>query len=215
VDRRSPYKFAIEGECSFRRCYKKSRGASHIKEALPKAWYKIINDPDDLLVELLIETTGNLSGFRPEISDIEEFLQEVRCAITSNAGALTPSRSQKATPSLRQSTSAKDDYINKKVKGFTLLGKTYYPHSWKELLVTVSEEMYHRYAADFERCLALRGPSMAYFSLNPDELKQPAQISNSRYFVETKSNSNSIVRRSRELISLFGHKETDLNVTAT
>jgi len=196
--------------------HEKSQRTKHIKEALPKAWYKIINDPDDLLVELLIETTANLSGFRPEISDIEEFLQKGRYDIIPKAGALTPPVSQKPTPPLRQSISgpAKDDYINKKVKSFTLLGKTYYPHSWKELLVTVSEEMYSRHAADFDRCLALRGSSMAYFSLNSDELKQPAQISDSRYFVETKLNSNSIVRRSRELISFFGHKETDLNVTA-
>ena len=163
-----------------------------------------------------METTEKLSMFRPEISDIEEFLQKVRYDITSKAGGLTSSASKKLTHSLHQSISvpATDDYINKKVKSFTLLGKTYYPRSWKELLVTVSEEMYQRHAVDFDRCLALRGSRMAYFSLNSDELKQPAHISDSKYFIETKLNSNSIVRRSRELIALFGYKETDLNVTA-
>jgi hypothetical protein len=105
-----------------------------------------------------------------------------------------------------------DDYINKKVRSFALLGKTYHPHNWKELLVTVSEEMYRRHTVEFNRCLSLRGSKMAYFSLTANELSQPAQILNSKYFVETKLNSNSIVRRSRDLLALFGYNESDLTV---
>jgi hypothetical protein len=55
---------------------------------------------------------------------------------------------------------------------------------------------------------------MAYFSLHGNELSQPAQIANSKYFVETKLNSNSIVRRSQELMALFGYKESDLSISA-
>jgi hypothetical protein len=39
-------------------------------------------------------------------------------------------------------------------------------------------------------------------------------IAGSNFFVETHLNSNSIVKRSRELIRLFGYKESDLEVTA-
>lgn len=192
--------------------YKSRQRKEILKDALPKAWHKIINDPDDLLVELLIETTEKLSGFRPEIGDIEKFLRNVPDYTATRPEILPPS----STPSTRSRIpiSSADDYINKQVRSFTLLGKTYHPRNWKDLLVTVSEEMYRRHAADFDRCLALRGSRMAYFSLSANELSQPAQISNSKYFVETKLNSNSIVRRSRELMALFGYRASDLSVIA-
>ena len=40
------------------------------------------------------------------------------------------------------------------------------------------------------------------------------RIASSNFFVETKLNSNSIVKRSRELMRLFGYKESDLEVLA-
>ena len=65
---------------------------------------------------------------------------------------------------------------------------------------------------EFSRCLSLRGFRMSYFSQEPDELSLSMQIAGSNFFVETKLNSNSIVKRSRELIRLFGYKENDLEV---
>jgi negative regulator of replication initiation len=111
-------------------------------------------------------------------------------------------------------TSLTDNYINKKIRNFILFGKNYAPRYWKELLVTVSNEMYHRHSSDFDKCLNLRGSKMRYFSTRANELSHPVQIANSQYFVETKLNSNSIVKRSRDLMALFGYKENDLKVVA-
>ena len=102
----------------------------------------------------------------------------------------------------------------KRIKNLKLLGNTHHPRTWKELLVLVSEEMYRRHSGEFSRCLSLRGSRMSYFSQQPNELSHPVQIAGSNYFVETKLNANSIVRRSRELIGLFGYKEIDLEVLA-
>ena len=55
---------------------------------------------------------------------------------------------------------------------------------------------------------------MSYFSKQPNELSQPVQIADSDFFVETKLNANSIVKRSHELMGLFGYKEGDLDVSA-
>lgn len=196
--------------------YKSQRKKSIFRDAIPKAWHKIVTDPDDLLVELLVEVTEKLSGFRPEIEDIEKFLKNIVTSIEKHpVREITTTPGRKAFIQLPQkSQSLRDDYINKKIRSVTLLGNTYYPPSWKQLLVTVAEEMYHRHTPEFDRCLSLQGRQMAYFSLNGNELSQPAQIANSKYFVETKLNSNSIVRRSRELMALFGYKESDLSVSA-
>ena len=53
---------------------------------------------------------------------------------------------------------------------------------------------------------------MVYFSTDSSLLKNPKQIAGSKYFVETKLNANSIVRRSRELMGLFGYKNEDLKI---
>jgi len=196
--------------------YRSQQKKSIFRDAIPKAWHKIVTDPDDLLVELLVEVTEKLSGFRPEIEDIEKFLKNIVASIEKH-----PVREVATTPGKKtliqlpqNSRSLRDDYINKTIQSFTLLGETYYPRSWKQLLVIVAEEIYNRHAPEFDRCLSLRGPRMAYFSLHGNELSQPAQIANSKYFVETKLNSNSIVRRSQELMALFGYKESDLSISA-
>jgi len=185
-----------------------------LKDTLPKAWHKIINDPDDLLIDLLIETTEKMCGFRPAISDIEKFLGNMQPDTSSKTGVINTTAYPNSAAPIHL-TSLTGDYINKKVQHFVLLGKTYHPHTWKDLLVTVSEEMYRRHTTEFDRCLRLRGSRMAYFSQNSNELKVPAQISNSKFFVETKLNANSIVRRSHELMALFGYKGNDLVVVAT
>lgn len=197
--------------------YKSRQKKTVLKDALPKAWDKIINDPDDLLVDLLIETTEKLSGFRPEVSDIEQFLSKFSFGASPIQETRPAPLPQSATQPVfrpRSSTPQATGYINKMVQSIELLGKTYQPHNWKEVLVLVSEEMYRRHSPDFDKCLVLRGSRMAYFSLNSNELSQPVNISNSKYFVETKLNSNSIVRRSHDLMSLFGYKDDDLKITA-
>ena len=188
-----------------------------LRDALPKAWHKILNDPDDLLVDLLIETTEKLSGFRPEIEDVEKFLINMQSLQKPKPEvALPPIKPVTSRDSLRKPTIpySGDSYINKRIRSFKLLGNTHQPRTWKELLVLVSEEMYRRHSAEFALCLSLRGSRMSYFSQQPNELSQPMQIAGSNYFVETKLNSNSIVRRSRELIGLFGYKDSDLEVSA-
>ena len=182
------------------------------KDTLPKAWDKIITDPDDLLVELLIETSEKLSGFQPEISDVEHFLNNIYK--NTQTPIPMPSRSIGTIQTIlpKRSTPQPNGYINKTVHSIELAGETFYPRSWKEVLTIVSEKIYNRHASDFNRCLNLKGSKMVYFSLNPNELSQPANISSSKYYVETKLNANSIVKRSLDLIRLFGYNVGDLKV---
>jgi len=186
-----------------------------LRDALPKAWHKILNDPDDLLVELLVETTEKLSGFRPEIEEVEKFIADIQNSPIGIPEPSPPPRQPVPVPPRTKPTLYPiGSYINKRIRSFQLLGKTYHPRTWKELIVLVSEEMYRRHSAEFSRCLSLRGSRMSYFSKQPNEMSQPMQISGSPFFVETKLNSNSIVKRSHELMGLFGYKQEDLQVSA-
>ena len=150
-----------------------------LREALPKAWHKLINDPDDLLVDLLIETTEKLSGFRPEIDDVEKFLDGIVHPVPVNPGTPPlPHGQRKFNRRGRESLCQLLTVIlNKQIEGFTLLGKTHHPHNWKDHIITVSEEMYRRHPAEFDRALTLHGPKMAYFGLQGNKLSQPSRIS--------------------------------------
>lgn len=46
-----------------------------IRTALPGAWNKIISEPDSLLVDLLAETTERISGYKPDLSEVTQFLK--------------------------------------------------------------------------------------------------------------------------------------------
>lgn len=45
-----------------------------IEDTLPKAWNKIVTEPDTLLIDLISETTEKLCGFKPDTEDINRFL---------------------------------------------------------------------------------------------------------------------------------------------
>lgn len=195
--------------------YKGHQKKNILRDALPKAWHKILNDPDDLFVELLVETTEKLSGFRPEIKEVERFIAAIQNSpIGKLESSPSPIEPVPVPPMPKTTPYTGGSYINKRIRNVQLLGNSYHPRTWKELIVLVSQEMYRRHSAEFSRCLSIRGPQMSYFSQKPNEMSQPMQISGSTFFVETKLNSNSIVKRSRELMGLFGYKEKDLQVSA-
>lgn len=214
----------VSGEAirSAEHVYKSRQTKVILRDSIPKAWTKIITDPDDLLVDLLIETTERLCGFRPDVADIEAFLKAVfaespatpspppspRREILRTPNVPTPH----ATSRLRSSNDL--DFLGRTLESFTLFGKKYNPRTWQELLLTVAAEIYRRHPSDFQKCLSLRGSRMLYFSMNPHELSLPRQIADTSYYAEAKLSSNSIVRRSRDLLVLFGHRTDDLQISA-
>jgi len=104
------------------------------------------------------------------------------------------------------------DCANKKVYRINLFDKTHYISTWQELLLTVAEKVYQLHSNEFQKCLILQGNKRKYYSTNRKDLVVPKQISNSKYFIETHYNANSIVRRCRELMSLFGHSDKHLDI---
>lgn len=56
------------------RDYKDLHSRRIVNESIPKAWAQLINEPDELLVELLAERTASVCGFRADPEAIELFL---------------------------------------------------------------------------------------------------------------------------------------------
>ena len=217
----------IDSEDAFtnaEKIYHNKHRKTKIREALPKALGKLVDDPDDLLVDLIIETTEKQCGHRPELDEVAEFLKSTEiCQTGTNENikkTILPSaantRQRRPTTSTsRESDINKkpDSYINKKPERFRFLGTEYHPQTWKELLKIVAEQLYNDHHSEFDSCLSLKGTKMVYFSKDKNALSIPQNISGSDFYFEAKLNADSIVKRARGLMGLFGYNDSDLEIT--
>jgi predicted type IV restriction endonuclease len=217
-----------EAATSAEQVYGSTKRRATVLEALPRAWEKLLSDPNDDFVALLMETTERICGLRPEVVDVEAFLKKLRTSrvtpepfarqsVTSGPARTESRASARAPrPTARPAGtgSVDQDFTARKVESYTLFGRASTVKTMREVLLGVASEMYKRHRNDFDKILDLRGTRMIYFSKNRDELKEPKQVGNSPYYAETKLNANSLVRRCHELLGLFGYAETDLQITA-
>lgn len=189
--------------------YESSQRENLVRDTLPKAWDKLISEPDDLLIELIADATEKLCGYKPDNSVVEHF-------ISSNiTGGRDSNEGGRAKGTIRNTPIIiPGSYINKKVTAFIFNNTRYNVRSWKEVLLQICKLTYNLHRSSFESVLQLRGSKRPYFSSNPNDLRHPQQIENSDIFVETHLNSNSIVRISVNVISLFGYSEKDLIIEA-
>ena len=176
-----------------------------IKETLPMAWNKIINEPDDSLVELIAETTEKLCGYRPDHTTVEEFL-------ISHVQTEVPKLPESRKTEWVKEKDLPQSYTGASIAAFKLKGERYEVKSWKAMLLKVCEIMLSSHRENFDKVLNLAGRKRPYFTKNPNELRSPERISGTDIFVETNLSANSIVRLSKSILQLFGYSEKDLKI---
>jgi len=195
--------------------YKSKQKQYLIKETLPRAWKKIITEPDELLVELLADTTEKLCGYKPDNDIVEDFLIKV-----SQGTVIEPKRKISTSTQLssgqvsRFSRPSSSGYTGKSIVAFTFKGTRYPVRSWKEMLIKITNLMLSAHRGQFDKVFNLRGRKRPYFTRNPNELRNPEKIDNTEIYVETNLSANSIVKLSKNIIALFGYKEDDLSIEA-
>jgi len=190
--------------------YKSKQKQHLIKETLPKAWKKIITEPDELLVELLAETTEKLCGYKPDNEMVEQFLIRVsQEAVTHRKKEILPPAQ---LPPSRISFPPSEGYTGKSIVAFTLKGSKYPVRSWKEMLIKITNLMLSEHREQFDKVLNLVGRKRPYFTRNPNELRAPERINNTDIYVEMNFNANEIVKLSKSIVELFGYRENDLSI---
>ena len=190
--------------------YKSKQKQYLIKETLPKAWKKLITEPDELLVELLADTTEKLCGYKPDNEIVEEFLIKVSQGTVIQPKREIPTPVQ--LPSGQISHLPSGGYTGKSIVAFTFKGTRYPVRSWKEMLIKITNLMLSAHREQFNKVLNLVGRKRPYFTRNPNELRSPEKIDNTEIYVETYLSANSIVKLSKSIIALFGYREDDLSI---
>ena len=92
------------------------------------------------------------------------------------------------------------------------MGKQHSVNTWKELLVSLATILYGEDERDFQRVLSLRGRKRVYFTHDSNQLREPVQVANSGYYVETHWSADNMLRRCAELLALFNYTEQDLHI---
>lgn len=172
-----------------------------------------------MLVELLIDSTEKLCGFRPDFVVVENFFKKILKNELILSDAWIKSKddiSKDSRRNFRQKTksSINEDYTNKRIKAFILAGSRYVVDTWIDLLKKLIDIMKLYHEDRSEAVLNLRGRKRPYFSKNPNDLRQPLIIKGTKIYFETNLNANSVVKISRDLIKLFGYDQKDLVIVA-
>ncbi|HHT9126173.1 MAG TPA: type I restriction endonuclease [Candidatus Brocadiia bacterium] len=183
-----------------------------LRETLHKAWNKIITEPDELLMDLINDTTEKLCGYKADSELIEQFLLTNRGQFLLSEIQLPKPPLEKKKPLIK--SEAPGDYIGKSIMGFYFKNKKYEVRSWHDLLMELSSLIYSLHRNEFERALELRGTKRPYFTRNKNELRIPEKISNSNIFVEVNLNANNIVKICYDLLAIFGYSQRDLQIEA-
>lgn len=151
------YKRICSGEAfeAARQDYRDVTKERQIRATLPEAWRKLVEEPDELLVELVADKVESLCGYKPSPDQVAVFLTrnmpsgapEVRSerALSAMRGVEHP-HSRPKSPTEQTAPSA---------IGFTLAGKWTPARSAREVLISLLQQLHERDPRFLERLAAL------------------------------------------------------------
>jgi hypothetical protein len=179
-----------------------------LHQHLPQAWQKIMNEPEKWLVDIFGKATKELCGYAPDRETVEKF---VKARIDSLAEMSDKSKLKRP----EESKDAKGSVQNFKAKGigsFKFETKEYRVNSWQDMLVKLCELIYSNHKDDFEMVLTLTNQDKEYFSEIQYKFLNCAQIPGTDMYVNTDLAPEDIMSLCREMLRLFGYKDSDLAI---
>lgn len=127
--------------------YKGKQKNKAIADNLPEAWNKLILEPNELLVELLSETTESLCGFKPENSEVVAFLKS-----KEDQFVLIPEEEPPEITShpIRPAVSGQEDHISQDAL-IPYIVKALQKHGGRATKRQVEEEIFQIFKAEFSK----------------------------------------------------------------
>lgn len=207
--------------------YKSKQRNTILKKTLPKAWNKIISEADELLVDLIGETTETLCGYKADAKLVEDFLSGHRNELMISGlgkpfGGRWPPIGPKPSASVRRPSPRKPfppregrpDYTGKKPRAFVFKGKRYEVKTWKGVLIGLCEVIRRARPREFRKVLGLSSRFRPYFSKNASEFRASTEIGQTGIFANTNLNVNGILKHCGDVLKLFGYSPDDLEIEA-
>ena len=157
------------------RDYRDSANRRDAKRALPQAWSELVNEPEELLVDLLSERAEKLCGVRPEQKEVILFLRSMKSIETADNLELY-SNSRKATNStifkprqLKPSSPLRTKSARE--VSCTVLGNSFVAANGKEALVIILHQLSSKYGSKVPALAkAVRGSSRNHIAQTVEEI---------------------------------------------
>jgi len=125
-----------------------------IREALPRAWQELLNEPDDFLAELLADKAEDICGYKPDVDSCSQFIRSI-----TGSRPLPPAP---APPFLEPRPVQRPGGI-----GFTLFGQFHPCGAAREVMIRVLQEFDRRDPTFLDRFVSRRhGRKRRYVSTN-------------------------------------------------
>lgn len=152
--------------------YKDVARERRIQETLPKAWVKLIEEQDELLMEMVAERVESLCGYKPDPDTVADFLSHVVLKRLTDA-TLTPRETLPRKTTLAPPVTPPGlppDAVPE--IGFNLDGRWHSAKNGRDLLVNVFRRLAERDATFLERFASLprHGRKRRYLARTPEEL---------------------------------------------
>jgi hypothetical protein len=186
-----------------------------IKQNLPKAWNKILGESNEILIDLIADTTEKLCGYKPDDEVVEQFIasyaHQIEYPSISKPTIYRPKivNPPPSSSSLKNNNGSNVTY--KQISSFKFLEKQHDTKTWKGLLMQITNLMLALHPDQFSKVLTLSGRK-PYFSKIPEELRYPENIESTPIFIETNMSATQKMKLSYTIIKLFGYSENDLVV---
>ena len=189
--------------------YKKHR----ISTTLPEAWNQLVSEPEDLIVNLLVEKTKELCGEETDKSEVKRFLSAHLQNIKITSTILESVQDSASKPIDSEKDTKSKTLTFTRPKAFTLNEQRCEVKSWKEMLVKLCEIVYEDYEDQFEQQVSeMKGnKGRPYFSRNPEVLNQGREINGTGIYVEMPRGANSAKRFAQKFITHFGYDKSNLS----
>lgn len=186
--------------------YLSRKKAMLVNEYLPKAWQKIINEPEKWLANILAKATKDLCGYEPDPETIKEFmLSEIK-----TKASLLKVQSPPAVDKIKKIM--KKDVQGKSIKSFSFKGEKHDVHSWKAMVLKLCEIMYDKHKDDFESILYISLEGRTCFSQNPHEFLECEKIAGTDIYLDLHLTVKDMLALCKEILLLFGYKEDELSI---
>ena len=179
-----------------------------INEYLPKAWEKIMNEPDKWLADIMIEVTEGLCGFKPDIEKVKEFMKSEVKIRAERSVILESSDPKKISPK------GKKNYKGMSVKSFKFKEEKYNVKSWDEIPWKICHILSEKHKDSFKTVLWINLKGRNFFSKNGYEFLMSKEIPDTNIYINTDLSENSALALTNEVLSHFGYDQIDLDINA-
>jgi len=191
--------------------YQARQKAILTKEHLPKAWQAIMKEPEKWLVDIVVEVTEGLCGYKPDKETVKNFLSsdiEIKLKVPALIKPESTSKPQEEKKSVQKS------YTGKPINAFTFKGNKYLVKSWKAMLLKVCELINADHKDNFEFLINLSTQEEDVFSKDKQRILISEKIPGTDVYVNVDLTPKDTVALCYEVMSAFGYKESDLSIEA-